>query len=372
MKVTPALLVAAVLSTGIASNGSAQLRDTGGGVGIRLESYYFDDADEVGIDQIQLLTLPVSLQAPITRNVRLGINGAFARAAMRRPGQEEVTMSGLTDTQVSLTMALADERIQLGIVGLVPTGVSELTAKEMDVAGVIAADLLPFAVTSWGTGGGLGMNGSMAVPLDEQTAVGFSGGYVVAREYEPLAAGAFAYRPGDQLHLRAAVDRTIGSAGKASLQLGYFRFGDDQQDGANVYHSGDRLQVVGSYAFAAGYSGSGVLYTGYIHRDRGRYTDAVQVVPAQHLAYFGAGFRQLLGRRTVILPSLDVRLLNSSPEDQSGFTISGGVGLEVPLGGLDFVPTVRGRFGNLAAGAGGESRYRGVDLGVTLRRRGSR
>lgn len=365
-------LLLAMASALLPATSSAQLRDLGVAVGARFESYYFDDVQEIDIDRVGLFSVPLRAELPLAQTLSLGVNGAYARASMRRAGADEVVVSGMTDTRLDLTLSLAQDRLRLSGIAQVPTGRSELTAAEMDVVGVLASDLLPFGVTTWGTGGAIGGNVAVAVPLDAVTSVGVSGGYLVAREYEPLSSTAFAYRPGNQLQVRAAIDRTFASSFKASLQAAYYSFTRDQQDGANLYQPGDRLQVLASLAFAAGASGSGVVYTGVIARDEGQYTDATLVLPAQDLIYFGGALRQPLGMRSVLIPAIDVRLVRSDRDDQTGFTITTGVGLELPLGSLQLIPTVAGRFGELTARPGDESQFSGLDLSVTLRRRGPR
>src|SRR4029079_18986843 len=137
-------------------------------------------------------------------------------------------------------------------------------------------------------------------------------GYVVARKYEPLSATTFAYRPGNQLQLRAVADRTVGSAAKASLQLTYLHFGQDQGDGTNLYQSGDRIQAVGSLAFAAGTNSTGIVYAGYLRRQQGQYTAVVRVTPSQDLIYGGTALRRPVGATGVILvPSIDARILGN-------------------------------------------------------------
>ena len=71
------------------------------------------------------------------------------------------------------------------------------------LAGVVAAELLPFAVTNWGSGGSAG--GDLALAFQGGGwGLGISGGYRAASEYEPYVGETFAYRPGNQLRFRLA------------------------------------------------------------------------------------------------------------------------------------------------------------------------
>ncbi|HSJ10173.1 MAG TPA: hypothetical protein VK928_09675 [Longimicrobiales bacterium] len=364
----PALLTALLLP-GLAPSVAAQQAEWAAGAGVRFELYAFGAPEEVDLDRVTLLTVPLVMQAPLTRQLELRVASTFARGTVTRATGDESTLSGLTDTEVRLTLGLARDRLRLSAIGLLPTGKTDLTAEEMDVAGVIAADMLPFAITNWGTGGGVGLSAAAALPFGEQTAFGLSAGYVVASEFEPVADTDFAYRPGDQLHLRAAVDRTIGSAGKVSLQLTYLRFSDDRSAGTNIYQAGDRLQAVGSYAFAAGGTANGIVYAGYLRRQEGNYTVVTLVTPAQDLVFAGAGLR-LPWRNLLLQPTLDLRVLGTEDGVGQGYTVSAGTGVEVPLGRALLVPNARARFGSLTVRSGQDSGLTGVELGLAVRSRG--
>jgi hypothetical protein len=352
------------------ANVMAQSRWTAG-TGVRYETYSFGSPEAFDLRRVSLFTVPFAFDTPLLRQLDLRVASAYARGEVERGSRSESSVSGMTDTEVRLTLGLSGERLRLSGVAMVPTGKQELTAAEMDVAGVIASDLLPFAISNWGTGGGFGVSAAAATPLGESTAIALSGGFVVAREYEPIADESFAYRPGSQMHVRAAIDQNVGGAGKASLQLTFQHFAADQNAGSNLYQTGDRLQVVGSYAFSFGPVGSAVAYGGYLHRGSGEYTRVVRVTSAQDLFYGGLGFRLPVGS-LVFLPTADIRLLGTATDVDQGYTMSIGTGAEIPVGAARLVPHVRGRFGSLSARDGGSRAFTGMDLGMSLRAGGVR
>ncbi|NJD10494.1 MAG: hypothetical protein FIB01_08700 [Gemmatimonadetes bacterium] len=366
-------VLCAVLA-GLASAGAVQgqLPGARAGAGVRLENYSFSESAAVNIDQIQLLTVPVSARVPIGSLLELAVSGAFARGTVTRPVGGEHELSGMTDTEVRLTASLAADRIRLGAVALLPTGVSELDTAQADVTHMIAADLLPFAISHWGTGGGFGLNAAAALPVGPSTTVGFSAGYVLAQEYEPLAAtgaSVFNYRPGNQLHVRAALDQLIGRSSKLSLQLTYQQFTEDQGNQQNIYQSGDRLQALGTLAFGAGRRGAGILYAGFLRRLEGSYTDTqLPVTPVQDLLYAGGTLRQSFGG-VVLVPSVDVRVVGNDAGVDQGYTLTAGTGLELPLGSIEAVPSARLRIGHITVLENQESGYSGMELGLTLRNR---
>jgi hypothetical protein len=273
-------------------------------------------------------------------------------------------MSGPTDTQVSLGFAIVPERLSIAIVALAPTGNSEQDAEEAEVAGAIAADLIPFRISNWGSGGGLGVTTTISHSFG-RVGAGISGAYLVGREFDLLEAQEFAYRPGDQLVIRGALDASVGNAGKLGLQLTLQQAKEDQVNGSNLYRPGRRYQAIGSYQFAMGRS-SGVVYGGAMHRARGTFLlETGSDAPSQDLILVGGGLRIALGG-VVFAPSGDVRVQRRSDGTDQGW--SAGVGGSLEFGSnVRLVPTGRARFGNVLVREGTESGFSGFDAGLTLR-----
>lgn len=360
-----ALFTVAALFAASASPSLAQPGLTRVGAGVVYESYFFSASEDVSLETLSLLTVPVGARLALTRALDLEVASAWATAKAERPDGSSSDVSGPTDTEVRLTATLARGAITLTGIALLPTGSEALTVQEADIAGLIAADVLPFRITNWGSGGGFGASTAFAHGFGE-FAAGLSIGYVVAREFEPLSDDDFTYRPGNQLHVRAAIDRTFGSAGKVALVLTMQRFADDELDGSNLFRTGDRYQAVGSYAFAAGGRGNGIVYAGYLHRGEGEFEDETDVMAAQGLAYGGFGL-ELPAGRALLQPSVDLRLLRRDDGTGQGYTAGIGGSAEVPAGTLTFIPTVRGRFGNVMLRDDAESGFTGVELGLALR-----
>lgn len=344
----------------------AQVPAHGVGAAAGLEHYIFGDDDAAGIRSLSLFTAPFAVRvafAPAT----LELAGAFARGALTRPDGSSATITGLTDTSLRLGVPVVRDRLTLFGAVVLPTGQARQTLEEAEVAGAIAADLLPFRVSNWGTGGGVDVSVALALPVSG-FGVGLRLGYALAREFEPLEEQDFTYQPGDQFYAGLAVDRVIGYAGKASVQLTYQRFQDDALGGRNLYRAGDRVQLVGSYAFAVGAASSGVAYAGVMHRSRGAYIGSTGEAPAQDLILAGGGIR-IPTARALLLPGADLRIFRSADGVGQGYVIGLGGSVELPLGtgGLLLVPNVRGRLGKLLVREGSESGFTGFEIGAGLR-----
>src|SRR5690606_41388093 len=100
------------------------------------------------------------------------------------------------------------------------------------------------------------------------TGMGLGISYLASREFDPAeSAGLASYRAGNQLAVQLVIDHTVARTGKATLQLQLQRQDEDQLAGDNLFRSRNRVQAIGSYAFRAGRSASGIVYRGARHRE---------------------------------------------------------------------------------------------------------
>lgn len=343
------------------------------GAGAVLEIYRFDDPEATGIEELALLTTPLAFRAPLGRRLALDFVGTFARGELRRADGSKTVLSGLTDTQVTLSAALVPDRFSLSLVALLPTGKQEHTDAEAEVAGAISADLLPFRISNWSTGGGVGLSSAIAHSAGP-IGFGVSASYVLGREFDVLETEEFAYRPGDQLVVRGVLDANLGTASKLALQLTYQRASEDQVNGSNLFRPGSRFLAMTSYSFAIGGTGSAIMYGGLYHRSHGAYLlDPAPDDPvAEDLWLAGGGMRIPLGG-AVLQPSVDVRIVRRENGRDQGYGIGFGTTLELGRsGGVTVIPLVRGRVGNVLVREDVETSFTGLDAGLILRFGGPR
>lgn len=347
------------------STGLAQLEPRGtGGAGVVFEPYSFSDADAAGMKSLMLTTVLVSANAALGRTVSLGVAGYYATGSVERPDGSKATLSGLTDTRLVVTVPLG-EWFTLSGIGVLPTGKNSLTAEELEVAGRIAADLLPFRISHWGAGGGVGANVAFARRMGS-VGLGLSAGYVFAGEFDPLAADQVSYRPGDLMQVRAAIDGELGRGSKATLQVGLDLYGNDQIEQANAYSTGNRTQVMGSYAWPVSRRSQGLAYVGWLHRGSSASSSELLPLPAQDLALLGLGFRAPLGQGTIV-PDLDVRLFRRDDGVGQGAYAGLGAALEWPLGATTIVPALKARFGTLDVSGNESTSFYGAEARFAVR-----
>lgn len=349
--------------------GGAPLRgqEFGGVAGGYFETYEFVDPEVLGIQRVSLATLPIGVQAAVIERLSLELRTAVAFGSMTRADGSEVTLSGVTDSEIRANFAVIPERLTISAAALLPTGSSRHSAEESELAGLVAADLLPFRISNWGSGGGAGLISTFTVPLGD-FGIGLSAGYTMGREFEPLAEDELAYRPGDELRVRLAIDRNFGASAKATLMVGAQNYRQDELQGASIFEPGDRYEAQASFAFRAGNQSTGVAYGGIQHRGAGRLLDQGLETPAQDLFTAGVGFRLPRGM-TTLMPAAELRIFRR--EDGTGQGHLGVVGFsaEVPSGPVMIIPSVRGRFGEALLWDGAESSVRGAEVGVGIRYR---
>jgi hypothetical protein len=347
------------------------------GVGPSIQTYTFDDPQAAGLETFRLITVPWAASVPVGGGVTVTAGGAWASGRATGEGGQEATLSGLTDTDVNVELQLGDWLV-VGADASIGTGKSSLSLEESLVAGVIAADLLPFSVGTWGSGGRLG--GSVAVAGQAGSwGLGLAGSYRVSSEFEPLPGQPLTYNPGDEVQLRAALDRNVGASSTFSLVLGWQSFSDDQALGANLFRSGNRIQGLASLAFPLGLRSSALVYGGVNHRSRGTLLLDESVLsgagdsPSQQLFLAGTNLRVPLGRRAALLPAVETRVFRAEDGASQGWLTSGGASLDFRVVGnssgrrLVLSPSGALRLGKVIVEQGAETGLFGWEAGLVVR-----
>ena len=350
--------------------------------GALLQTYTFGDPQAAGVERLSLLALPWGASMQLGSVAAISVDGAWARGEATSAGGQSATLSGLTDTNVGMTLGLGPDWLVVSGDATLATGAGALSIEESLVAGVVAADLLPFAIDTWGSGGSVGGSLAAATQLGAW-GVGLAAGYRVAREFEPLADLAFGYRPGDQLQLRLALDRDLGVS-TLSAVVGYQRFDDDQLVGLNLFRSGSRVQGLVSVVFPLGLRSSALVHAGVQHRSKGTLLLDESLLagagdsPSQQLFSVGADLRVPLGRSAALLPTTELRVFRAEDGASQGWVGTAGAQLDLRLAGnsartrLVLSPSARLRTGRVVVEEDAESGVFGWDVGLVLRLEGGR
>lgn len=347
------------------------------GAGAHVQSYSFDDPTIAGVESVRLVVTPFAAAVDLGR-VSLGLSGAYASGTATGPGGGEASLSGPTDTDLVLTYRPGPDWLVVSASSALPTGKSSLDTEGSFVAAFIAAELLPFEIASWGSGGDVG--GDVAVATQAGGwGVGLSAGYRLAREYEPIPDLPFSYKPGNQLQLRVALDRDVTQTSTLSLLVGAQHFSDDELAGTNLFKSGTRVQAVASYAFPLGLRSSALVFAGVNHRANGALLTEEAALsgaadsPSQQLFMTGANLRFPLGRGSAVLPKAEMFVFRAEDGASQGWVATIGPALDLRLSGnastrqFFLTPSFVWRTGNVIVQEGSESGFSGWEAGVTLR-----
>ena len=361
-------LLAGLTALALAAPATAQTTQVG--AGILFQRYAFDDPSAASVETLTLTALPFTGTAWFGERVSLNVAGTWADGRMEDPDRGELSIQGLTDTQVTLTVAGRGGATSVTAVALLPTGVETQTLAESRVAGAVASELLPFAISNWGTGGGVGLSASTAHAVGP-LGVGLSASYVVRREYTPLEAEQFAYRPGNVLRLAAAVDGSLGGATKGALRFTLYRHEDDLADDANLFRAGNRMEVLGSVGFPVGARSTGLVYGIFHTRERGTYLATDASLSSQDLILVGGGVRGRVGQ-VILQPRLEGRLFRRDDGVEQGYDMGVGLDAEIPVGSMRWIPSVRAHRGNLEVRESVETSFTGLEFGLALRFGGGR
>lgn len=333
--------------------------------GMAVETYRFSESGDVGLESVTLVTAHFAA-GTVAGPVRLSMRGAWARGAVALP-DGDAELSGLVDTELRVDWDVVPDEVTLTARGFLPTGVATLDAEQSVVASVLSSDLLPFRVSSLGTGGGVFLEGAASHRF-EGIGAGISVGWGTSGEFEPLEEEAVVYRPGSQWSVRVALDGELGPAVKGSLRLGFRRYGDDTMDGRNLFRPGNRLEGLVSVGFPTVRGGSAAVYGGLFHRENGTALLETQAdAPSQDLLLAGAVWRVAFGGGW-LQPRADVRLFRSEDGVGQGFQLGVGSSAEVGIGsGVTLVPVVIARIGNVEVRDGLSSGFTGAEIGVSVR-----
>lgn len=329
-----------------------------------LEHYSFDEPETLGIESLSLMTIPVSGHARLGGRVSLDVTARYARGALTATDGTEATISGLTDTRLELSRPFAGERVVVTGVAELPTGRATHTPEEAFVAGAVAADLLPFRISHWGSGGGLGGSVAVARPVG-LFGVGLSAGYFVSGDFEPREGQSARYQPGDMLRINAVVDRSLGDA-KASLRVSWQDYSEDLLDEQNLFQTGDRLEVMGSWSFPLSRRASGIVHGAVLMREGGTLLGTTVTSASQDVFMAGAAL-ELPAGNGVLRPLARIRVVRPDEGPGQGWVGELGAAGAWRAGGLDVGPLASLRIGSVDTDGAGSTGLLGFEVGLSVR-----
>lgn len=275
----------------------------------------------LGLKSASELAIPFGMMWTASQRLSFdfGVRYASASRTPETAGDPKTTISGLTDAQVRGVYQLVPDVVVLTLAANLPTGKTKLTDGELLAAGVAASELIPFPVTSFGSGANVTTGLAVAVPLGGW-AVGVGGSYRVTAGYTPLASIDSSYKPGGELRVRVGADRLVGQ-GRLSLGFTYSSFSEDEFGGSRLFQPGNRFITQGSWSFPVGNLGL-ALYAWDLYRDAGTLEIGGGATPKQNVLTGGVVASIQMGRN-VLRPQLEYRVHTARAGSGSSWSAAG-------------------------------------------------
>ncbi len=330
--------------------------------------YYTTTFDSgLGTKTVSELVVPIGLVAPVSRRLNFDVGTYFVNARRTDAAGAEATLSGLTDVVARAAIALKPDVATVTFAVNLPTGQATLANEQLLVAGAVATDLIPYPVSSFGTGFNMTSGLAVAVPAGGW-AVGLAGSYRYNGEYTPLSAdSSLTLRPGSEFRVRFGADRLVGQ-GRFALGVTYSTFSRDEF-GADQARPGGRIISQVSWNVPVGRNSSVSFFAWDIHRSAGDSTPSLPALKQNTVAFGMQG--SFMVARNQLRPSAEYRH-QWAGSASSGFASAGSVfGLAtryyITAGRrATVIPGVRVDVGTIPVGTGSVS-FTGVSGSLGLR-----
>ena len=275
----------------------------------------------LGLKSASEIAIPVGLMwtASPRLAVDFGVRYASASRTSETAGQPKATISGLTDAQLRGVYQIVPDVVVLTVAANLPTGKTKLTDDELVAAGVVSSELIPFPVSSFGSGANVTTGLAAAVPL-AGWAVGIGGSYRLTAGYTPLASIDSSYKPGGEVRVRVGADRVVGQ-GRVSLGFTFSSFAEDEFGGSRLFQPGKRYITQGSWSFPIGNLGV-ALYAWDLYRNAGTVLIGGGATAKQNVVTGGVVASIQTGRN-VLRPQLEYRIQSVRDNGVSSWSTAG-------------------------------------------------
>ena len=305
----------------------------------------------LGVKTISEMAVPLGAMYNPSTRLALDFGIRYASASRTPEGAAaKGTVSGPTDLQVRGVYQVVPDVVVLTLAANLPTGKTKMSADELSAAGAVASELIPFPVTSFGTGANVTTGLAVAVPV-AGWAVGVAGAYRLSGAYALRDTVGTSYKPGGELRFRIGADRVAGQ-GRVSLGFTYSSFSQDEFGGASIYQPGKRYIMQASWSFPIGNLGL-ALYAWDLYRTSGTVLLSSSTTEKQNVLTAGVAASLQMGR-SVLRPQLEFRKHTAGVDklEAAGQLLSLSARLSLPLSeALSLTPAVRFDTGNIVSGA---------------------
>ena len=308
-------LLGAVLCAG-AVDAQVDYRINGGPI---WESYSFDEG--LVYEDLSEFSFPVVVDFRFGSRTSLVVSSGFASVnakAVPETAAEDVSISGILDTEARLTYELLPRTLSLIVSGILPTGITEVATAQSSALGLIASEVLDFSIVRLGSGGGVGVGFVGAVPVGD-LALGLGATFNASGEFAPIAAGPD-YRPGTEFRIRAGLEGPVARATYLRIAGIYSLRGEDEVDGVSPGDPGGQFSLYGAVEQGVGSSTLGAysFFSGRSEPSLGQTPVGLNVLPESRTYALGTFLAIPVRRTDVITPRVEYRSNSVVPLSEPG------------------------------------------------------
>jgi hypothetical protein len=281
------------------------------------ETYSFDPGPGVRFSRISEITVPLGVTVPLGRFGDLHLSSGYVNVQLESDSVADQTISGLLDTELRLSWNAIPGRLLVFVNAGLPTGTETVTLEELSVVTVVATDVIGFAASTVGSGGGVGAGFAGAVPLGRSWALGLGGGVRGPFSYQPIVGDTNTLRPGIDVRLRAGVEGSLARRTylRTAVVLAHRR--KDEVGGTTRNGIGNRF--IGYLSLEQGLGNASLnLYVFDVFRTDPQIEQTAvgtAVVPRGNLIGTGAQLVWRLNRTMTLTPRVEFRLSSQAQSE---------------------------------------------------------
>jgi len=189
--------------------------------------------------------LPITGMLPLTENTELRYFAALAGASASDDTFDR-DLSGLTDSRIQVSRALADNQLLVSFGLNLPTGQKKLEQDQFEVLRVLSDEYFNFPLKSFGEGFNL-YSEVLGAAFAGEWIVGGGFGFSYNGSYEPTDNG-ISYRPGMRFYATGSAEIELSEQNAERLRFdGVVTFAAaDQADGEDVFKDGPWVDLSAS------------------------------------------------------------------------------------------------------------------------------
>lgn len=159
----------------------------------------------------------------------------------------ETSLSGLGDTQVSVSYRLPSPNLIFNATVNLPTGRSSVSASELETLGLFSNQVLAFKLPTLGQGTAIMTGVSGAFPLNDQVVMGGGLSYIVNSGFRPLADYDYTYKPGNEVTADLGLNLRVGNNGSLGVDAMLTSYQEDVFVDQSVFKAGNKFSTVIQY-----------------------------------------------------------------------------------------------------------------------------